>query len=101
MKSTSQVEKLKSLTETCVENMKRCGLEPLHWEVYVDSSSDELWVNVWFESGPTLDERRKVALAMLAIDIKKKATTLPGYVNIQSEHEVGDNGIAVWWDGIY
>jgi hypothetical protein len=35
---------------------------------------------------------------MLVTDIRKKATTLPGYVNIQSEHEVGDNEIAVWWE---
>jgi len=99
MGSTSQVEELKSITEVCVESMRGCGLEPLDWEVFVDSSSDELGVSIWFENGPTLDERQKVALAMLVTDIRKKATTLPGYVNIQSEHEVGDNGIAVWWEG--
>lgn len=99
MRSTSQVEELKSLTEMSVKSMEGCGLKPIDWEVYMDSSANELWTNVWFENGHTLDERRKVALAMLVANIRKKATTLPGCVNIQSEHEVGDNGIAVWWEG--
>lgn len=77
--------------------MEGCGLKPIDWEVYIDSSTNELWANVWFEDGPTLDERRKVALAMLVTDIRKKATTLSGYVNMQFENEVGDNGIAIWW----
>jgi hypothetical protein len=34
---------------------------------------------------------------MLVTDIRKKATTLSGYVNMQFENEVGDNGIAIWW----
>jgi hypothetical protein len=98
MERTSQLEELESLTAASVKSMEGCGLKPIDWEVYIDSSANELWTNVWFENGHTLDERRKVALAMLVTDIRKKATTLPGYVNIQSEHEVGDNGIAVWWE---
>ncbi|MDB2261936.1 hypothetical protein PM035_14090 [Halorubrum ezzemoulense] len=97
MERTSQLEELESLTAASVEGMKRGGLKPIDWEVYIDSSTNELWVNVWFENGPTLYERRKVALAMLVTDIRKKATTLSGYVNMQFENEVGDNGIAIWW----
>jgi hypothetical protein len=97
MKSTSRLEELESLTAASVESMKRGGLKPIEWEVYIDSSTNELWANVWFENGPTLNERRKVALAMLVTDIRKKATTLSGYVNMQFENEVGDNGIAIWW----
>ncbi len=99
MEQTLQLEELESLTTASVEGMKQGGLKPIDWEVYIDSSTNELWVNVWFENGPTLDERRKVALAMLVTDIRKKATTLSGYVNIHFEHEVGDNGIAIcWWN---
>lgn len=98
MERTSQLGEIESLAAASVNSMEGCGLKPIDWEVYIDSSANELWTNVWFENGPTLDERRKVALAMLVTDIRKKATTLPGYVNIQSEHEVGDNGIAVWWE---
>jgi hypothetical protein len=97
MERASQLEELESLTTASVEGMKRGGLKPIDWEVYIDSSTNELWVNVWFENGPTLDERRKVALAMLVTDIRKKATTLLGYLNMHFEHEVGDNGIAIWW----
>jgi hypothetical protein len=97
MKSTSQLGELESLTAASVKSMEGCGLKPIDWEVYIDSSTNELWANVWFEDGPTLDERRKVALAMLVTDIRKKATTLSGYVNMQFENEVGDNGIAIWW----
>jgi hypothetical protein len=97
MKSTSQVEELESLTAASVEGMKRGGLKPIDWEVYIDSSTNELWANVWFEDGPTLNNRRKAALAMLTRDIAEKATTLSGCVNAHHEHDVGDNGIAVWW----
>jgi hypothetical protein len=97
MKSTSQLEELESLTAASVKSMKRGGLKPIDWEVYIDSSTNELWANVWFEDGPNLDGRRKVALAMFAGDIAEKATTLTGYVNVHHEHDVGDNGIAVWW----
>lgn len=97
MDSTSDVEELESITANSVENMAERGLKPKDWEVYVDSDTGELWANVWFETGPFLNERRSFALAILKREIAENATRLPVYVNTHYEDNASDDGIAVWW----
>ena len=97
MKSTSQLGELESLTAASVKSMEGCGLKPIDWEVYIDDRTEELWVNVWFEPGPSITERRKFGLYLFKSELYKRARILTVYVNVTYEDEATDNGIAVWW----
>jgi hypothetical protein len=94
---SSVIEELESITEASVCEMKRWGLQPIDWEVYIDDSTKELWVNVWFERGLSITERRKFGLYLFKTELKKRARILPVYVNVTYEDDAASNGIAVWW----
>ena len=96
MELTSDIEELERLTEVSVEQMKQYELKPLNWEVYNDPRTGELWLNIWFEPGPTLDKRRKTAMAILKKVINTESP-LPAVVNVEYEYAATDTGIAVWW----
>lgn len=96
MESTSDIEELERVTAASVELMKRLKLKPLDWEAYTDSSTGELWVNIWFEQGPRLNVRRKIALDVLKENIRTKSS-LPWSVNVEYEAAATDTGIAAWW----
>ena len=93
-------KELESIAETSFQQMKRWGLQPTDWEVYVEDATEELWVNVWFEQGPSLTERRKFGLYLLKSELKDRSRILPLYIHINFEEDIVEDGIAVWWEGI-
>lgn len=92
-----EIEELEFITEASVREMKRWGLQPTDWEVYIDDRTEELRVNVWFEPGPSVTERRKCGLYLFKSELYKRARILTVYVNVTYEAEATDNGIAIWW----
>ncbi|TKX68264.1 MULTISPECIES: hypothetical protein [Halorubrum] len=94
---SSAIEELESITKASVREMKRWGLQPIDWEVYIDEVTEELWVNVWFEPGLSITERRKFGLYLFKSELNKSTRTLPVRVNVTYEDNATDNGIAVWW----
>ncbi len=92
-----EIEELESITEASVREMKRWGLQPIDWEVHIDDRTEELWVNVWFEPGNSITERRKFGLYLFKSELYKRAKILTVHVNVTYEDEATDNGIAVWW----
>jgi hypothetical protein len=95
--SSESIEKLESITKASIQQMTRWGLQPADWEVYTDEVTGEIWVNVWFEHGHSITERRKFGLYLLKSELRENSTTLPLYVNVTYDDNVTDNGIAVWW----
>jgi hypothetical protein len=94
---SSVIEELESTTESGVCEMKRWGLQPIDWDVYIDETTKELWVNVWFEEGPLITERRKFGLYLIKSELERRASIVPEYVNVTYEDNTASNGIAVWW----
>jgi len=95
--SSEAIEELESITEASVQQMSRWGLQPADWDVYIDEVTGEIWVNVWFEHGPSMTERRRFGLYLFKSELRENCTTLPLYVNVIYADDATDDGIAVWW----
>ena len=93
----SAIEELEAITKASVHEMKRWGLQPIDWDVYIDEKTEELWMNVWFERGPSIPERRKFGLYLFKSELRERARMLPTFVNVTYEDNATSNGIAVWW----
>ena len=96
---TSITESIKTeveqVVEECTARMREEDLSPRTSDVYLDG--DELFVNIWFNDGDSLSNRKEQAMSMFKEKLNQADLSIPTTVNANYQTDPKDDMIIAWW----